>query len=169
LDSFELISPEDINLNIDIEENGNTFEDNAILKAEAYPLAFNGLAISSDGGVTIPVLGDDWNELFTHRFAGNDASDVDRVDSMLKIMESFEDEDRSVLWNESVAVAYKGKALFSFFQNGEKGYLQKEYNKDLMFPGFWLASLWFCPSFGKTYSEITEEERCSQDFTWSKN
>ena len=168
LDSFELFSAEDINLNLKIEENGKNFEENAIIKAVAYSSAFDGYAVSSDGGATIPVLGNNWDELLTHRFAGDNATEIDRLNSMLKIMEPFEGEDRLVLWNEAVALAYKGKLIFSFLQNGEKGYLRKEYNKDLIMPGFWLASLWFCPKFNKTYSELTEEQRRHDEFTWSR-
>jgi XTP/dITP diphosphohydrolase len=167
-DSFELVSVDDANLNLNIEENGNNFEENAIIKALAYSSAFDGYAVSSDGGATIPVLGNNWNELLTHRFAGNDATEIDRLNLMVKMMAPYENEDRLVLWNEAIALAYKGKLLFSFLQSGEKGYLQKEYNKDSIMPGFWLANLWFCPSFGKTYSELTEEQRRHDDFTWSK-
>ncbi len=168
LDSFQLFSIEDINLDINIEENGNNFEENAIIKALAYSSAFDGYAVASDGGVTIPALGNNWNGLLTHRFAGNAATEIDRLNLMVKMMEPYEKEDRTVLWNEAIAVAYKGELMFSFLQNGEKGYLQKEYDKDMIMPGFWLASLWLCPSFNKTYSELTEEERKHNDFTWSR-
>jgi len=168
LNSFELVDLKDLNLDIDIEENGKSFEENAAIKAIAYSLAYDGLAVSSDGGVTIPVLGDNWDGLLTHRFAGADATEEDRLEAIIKIMEPYQGEDRMVLWNEAIALAYKGKLIFSFLRSGEKGYLLDKYNKDRTMPGFWLASLWLCPSFNKTYSDLSTEERNYQDFTWSK-
>jgi len=168
LDSFALVDLKDLNLDINVEENGESFEENAVIKALAYSLAFDGLAVSSDGGATIPVLGDNWDGLLTHRFAGADATEEDRLEAIIKIMKPYQGEDRIVLWNEAIALAYKGKLIFSFLRSGEKGYLLDKYNKDRIMPGFWLASLWLCPSFNKTYSDLSTEERNHQDFTWSK-
>lgn len=167
-DSFKLLSTEDEKLDLNIEETGKNFEENAIIKAIAYSSAFAGYAVSSDGGASIPALGNNWNELLTHRFAGNNATEIDRLNLMIKIMEPYENEDRLVFWNEAIALAYKGKLIFSFLQTGERGYLQKEYNKNSIMPGFWLANLWFCPSFNKTYSELTEEQRRHNDFAWTR-
>ncbi len=166
LDSCKAIYLEDINLNLTIEENGESFENNAILKANAYSLAYNGLAMSSDGGVTIPVLGKHWNGLLTHRFAGAKATDIDRLKAILKIMEPFQGEDRAAFWNEALAVSYQGQVVFSFLKSGEKCYLLKKYNAEFILPGFWMASLWFSPRFNKTYLDLSEEERNSQDLTW---
>ncbi len=168
LDIFELVSVEDAGINLDIDENGGDFEENAVIKARAYSSAFDGLAISSDGGVSIPALGSDWNDLLTHRFAGHSATNLDRLDALLEMMRLFRGEDRRVVWNEAVAVAYKGKLLISLLESGETGYLQERYDKDSLMPGFWLASIWLCPRFGKVYAKLTDEERENRDFTWPR-
>lgn len=165
---LELVSPREVSLALEVEETGRDFQENATIKALAYSSAFGGLAIASDGGASIPALGEDWDGLLTHRFAGKEAGDTDRLDAIIQMMEKFSGEDRKVFWNEAVALADNGKLVFSLLETGERGFLQKGYDRSNVMSGFWLANIWLCPRFDKTYACLTPEERGNQDFTWPR-
>ena len=74
---------------IDIEENGKTFRENAEKKAVEVSKIYHCHAVATDGGVLIPALGDDWNGLLTKRFVGrSDATDFDRIEALLELMKN---------------------------------------------------------------------------------
>ena len=75
-------------------EEGSSHEQNARHKAEFWSRAVGVQAIASDGGLLIPALGERWDSLFTHRFAGEDADDQARLSLLLQMMEPFRGEER---------------------------------------------------------------------------
>lgn len=105
---------EELRKNIDIEENGKTFEENACIKTLAVAKIENSYAIASDGGILIPALGKDWNELLTKRFIGlENVSDFDRMDMLLEIMRGKKGKDRTIIWKEAIAIASPEGVVFS--------------------------------------------------------
>ena len=83
---FELRSLRDVGIEEDVEETGATFAENARLKAEFYA-ARSGLAVlADDSGLEVVALGGEPG-VFSHRYAGPDASDADRNTFLLKKLE----------------------------------------------------------------------------------
>jgi XTP/dITP diphosphohydrolase len=83
---FELRSLRDVGIDDDVEETGATFAENAQLKAEFYA-ARSGLAVlADDSGLEVVALGGEPG-VFSHRYAGPDASDADRNAFLLKKLE----------------------------------------------------------------------------------
>lgn len=151
------------------EESGQTFEENARLKASQGSTLFRGLAIASDGGLVIPTLaGGEWEALLTARAAGEEADDGTRARHLLALMQGKEGEQRRVFWTEAVALADRGQLLGSWQETGSKGYLTESYDPSKAIPGFWVYSLWHCPQFGKRYVELTSQELAEVDVTWQR-
>lgn len=97
---FKDIFPQD--KNIDINEDGNTFLENAEKKAIEISKIYHCYAVATDGGVLIPALGDNWNGLLTKRFIGrDDATDFDRIEALLELMKDKKGTERAILWNEA--------------------------------------------------------------------
>src|SRR5256885_5134250 len=69
-----------------IDENGTTFAENAKIKALGISKQLHTTVIATDGGASIPALGDIWNALYTRRFIGENKTDEDRVHKMLEMM-----------------------------------------------------------------------------------
>ena len=63
-------TPTQLDLKILPEETGDTHQAIAQTKAKEWSRAASMLAIASDGGLLLPVLGSGWESRFTHRFAG---------------------------------------------------------------------------------------------------
>jgi len=163
---FSNVVPQD--QTIDIEETGNSFEENAIIKAVAISKRYHCHAIASDGGVLIPALGKDWNGVLTKRFIGReDVTDFDRIEALLEIMKGKEGEDRTIIWNEAIAIAKDGRLIFSAEVEGDRGMLQKTYNPEQYQPGIWQCTLTCYPQFGgKNFFELSEEERRYGEISW---
>lgn len=74
---FRLLSLHDIQLDIDLEETGTTFAENAELKARAYAQASGMLSLADDSGLEIDALGGAPG-VYSARFAGKDTSYAER-------------------------------------------------------------------------------------------
>lgn len=147
-----------------ISEKGKNFKNIAEYKAKKYSLWFNGWAISTDGGARIPVL-KNWNALKTQRFTkGND---FQRVDKLLKLMKNKK--NRTVFWDEALAVADKGKIVFSIVASAMPAKLQKSYDIKKYEKGHWLDSLCCFPQFGnKNFFELTPKQKAKTEDSWAK-
>ncbi len=74
----ELLSPQDLGLNLAVQEVGSTYRENAALKAQAYAQASDLLTLADDSGLEVDVL-DGAPGLFSARYAPHPgATDADR-------------------------------------------------------------------------------------------
>lgn len=147
-----------------ISERGKSFKEVAEHKAKKYSLWFNGWAISTDGGARIPAL-KNWNALRTQRFIKG--GDFARMDKLVNLMKNKK--NRTVFWDEALAVAHKGKMVFSTVTSAMPAKLQKSYNHKIYEKGHWLDSLCFFPQFGnKNFFELTPAQRAKTEDSWTK-
>lgn len=90
---IEVIPQTDLNVP-DVPETGTTFVENAIIKAR-HAAEFTGLpAISDDSGIEVDAL-NHRPGVYSARYAGEDASDQDNNDLMLKELEGIVEADRT--------------------------------------------------------------------------
>ena len=66
--NIKVISLKDLNINIDIEETGTTFKDNALLKAKEIAKYTSKIILSDDSGIIINDMGDNKPGVYSHRF-----------------------------------------------------------------------------------------------------
>ncbi|HZA23010.1 MAG TPA: non-canonical purine NTP pyrophosphatase [Dehalococcoidia bacterium] len=162
------VTPRELGIESVPDEEGDTHEDIARLKAAEWSRASSMLVIASDGGLLIPALGINWESRFTHRFAGLDADDSDRTRQLLELMRPYKDEERQASWVEAVAIADRGQVLASWELTGSTGIIQEVPGNAPQVPGFWVFSLWYFPRFGKTYRELTSQEKAELDDHWTR-
>lgn len=163
---LELLVPDESNSLPQPREDGPSHIANAERKAIEASRALGLAAIASDGGLVIPVLGDRWHSLYTGRFAGSGATDQERLDALLELMQHYEGQRRSAHWTEAVALADRGYLLGSWEAESPPGLLDRRYDK--IVPGFWGFSVWRLPQFGKRYPDLTPEELDQLDDHWSR-
>ena len=95
LKGYDIKSLKDVNLEVDVLEDGDTFYDNAYKKAK-YVYDLVGIpVIADDSGLCIDVL-DGFPGVMTNRFLGNDVSDEERNLALIDKMKSYTDNDRRV-------------------------------------------------------------------------
>ena len=164
---FVFYTPEDID-EIDIDENEDSFERNATLKAREYSKNFDGLVVATDGGVLIPAI-PQWNPLYTRRFAGADATDEDRVELVLDMMRDKSDGDRRMYWQEAIALCKDGERLFSVAVDGIEGVMGHHFDPLKYKPGIWLCSIWEFPQFeGKNFFDLDKDQQLQVEISWTK-
>lgn len=74
---FQLVTPADIGLKLEVEETGATYAENARLKAEVFAQASGLLTLADDSGLEVDSL-DGEPGVYSARYAGANASDADR-------------------------------------------------------------------------------------------
>ncbi|MDA1096048.1 MAG: hypothetical protein O3B84_02170 [Chloroflexi bacterium] len=114
-------------------------------------------AIASDGGLTIPALGVGWDSLTTKRSAGPDADDDRRIAHLLRVTQGLDGDARRAGWHEAVAIVHGERILGTWLVEGPIGMIAHQ-PSGTRINGFWAASLWYFPSLGKTYSELSASQ-----------
>ncbi len=163
ISDLETITPYDIDEHLwpEIEENGKTLEDNAILKALGWSnIVPNVIVLANDCGVDVPGLGKNWKQEWTKRSTGDEkTSDIDRIKAFIEITKSLVGENRVIQWTDSIALAKNGKILGSTSALYPVGYIINSLPENpVIIPGAPLATIEYKPQFNKVYSELTEDE-----------
>jgi inosine/xanthosine triphosphate pyrophosphatase family protein len=168
---FADVVPLPPDLNEEPPEGERSIEENGIEKSLWWSRRVPEIVIASDGGLEIPALGEAWNPVLTRRFAGPNATDIERAQTLLDLAASLTGEQRRIDWLEVVAVARGGHLLGSFSGRGEAGYLAETVDPARIEAGngFWIPALWRCPDFGnRRLAELSEDERKLLADHWSE-
>jgi XTP/dITP diphosphohydrolase len=110
--------------------------------------------IADDSGLVIPALGGAPG-VQSARYAGPNASDADRIRKLLGEMQGKKGEDRQARFVCVVAVAQDGKMCGLFSASAEGLLLEEPRGHD----GFGYDPIFYFPALGKTYAEISREEK----------
>ena len=89
-----VISQKEAGINIDVEETGTTCRENAQIKAQAIFDILKKPVIADDSGLYIDYL-DGAPGIYSHRFAGENATDLDRINIVLERMKDAPEEKRT--------------------------------------------------------------------------
>lgn len=149
------------------EETGESYLENARLKAEYYSRHLPGLVVATDGGAEIPILGDRWRGVHTGRAAGT-TDDEGRLAHVLDLLAPYQGDDRRAYWNEAVALARDGRVIGAWSAVSRSGRLATSYDPARLMRGFWLANLWIYPELGKTHAEATRAELERVNDHWAR-
>ena len=84
----KVLTLNDIEGDIDVEETGDTFEENAILKAETVARLLGKIVIADDSGLEIDAL-DGAPGVYSARYAGPEKNDDANIDKVLKELETM--------------------------------------------------------------------------------
>ncbi len=98
-----IVTPGDMGLSLEVEENGATFAENALLKARQWSRAAEMPVLADDSGLCVEALGGRPGVL-TARFAGPGAGDKDNYRLLLSCLEDTE--DRRAKFVCAVALAF---------------------------------------------------------------
>ena len=90
----EILSMKEAGLQSDAEETGTTFEENAVLKAKAVYEKMKMPVISDDSGLEVDYL-NGAPGVYSHRYAGENATDADRCSKLLSELSGVEKEKRT--------------------------------------------------------------------------
>ena len=149
---FQVVSQKDSGINIEVEETGTTFTENAILKAEKIHQLTGMPVIADDSGLKVDALNGEPG-VYSHRFAGPEATDEDRSNKILELLKEVPEEKRTARFQCSICYIEENgeKHVFDGVVEGKIGQEPKGKN------GFG-----FDPIFvyhNKTFEKMTREEK----------
>jgi XTP/dITP diphosphohydrolase len=151
---FRVVSPRELGLLEAPDEPGETFLENATIKARAYARLSGRLTVADDSGLSVDAL-DGAPGLYSSRFGGEGASDLDRDLLLLEKLRGVPREDRGARFTSAVAVARGSEVLFTV-QESVEGLIAEEMRGQ---NGFGYDPLFFYPPFGRTFGEVAQEEK----------
>ena len=152
--NLEILSMGEIGIDIEIEENGTTFAENALIKARTISKMTNEIALADDSGLCVEAMGGAPG-IYSARYAGADATDQQRIEKLLEEIEG--EENRKAKFVSVIAMVFPdGKELTA---DGEvHGQIaQKVFGEG----GFGYDPVFISDELGKTFGEATPEEKNS--------
>lgn len=151
---FEIVTPAEQGLALEVDETADTYEQNASLKAVAFAEAGGMLALADDSGLEVDALGGAPGPRAA-RFAGEGADDRQRVALLLSKVEGVPWEKRTARFVCVIALAAPGERPCLF--RGEcEGYISLEPHGG---GGFGYDPVFYLPVFCRTMAELSMEEK----------
>lgn len=152
LTDYEILSLKDLECDIEIEEDQDTFEGNSLKKAKEISALLKMPCIADDSGLCIEEL-NNFPGVLTARFLGEDATQEERNNYLINKLEGKQNRKATVVTVMTYVDAEKNEKLVA---RGElKGYISKEKRGD---NGFGFDEIFELEN-GKTLAELTSEEK----------
>lgn len=149
---FELVTPKEMGNTMDVAETGATYRENARLKACSLAAQSGLLTLADDSGIEVDALNGEPG-VMSARYAGENASDAERIDHLLSELKDVPKEKRTARFYCLIAIAQPNgtvrfcdgecKGTIAFKPSGERG--------------FGYDPIFYLPERGKTMAELPVE------------
>ncbi|MDY4966656.1 MAG: XTP/dITP diphosphatase [Dysosmobacter sp.] len=149
---IEVVSPKDLGITVDVEETGSTFAENAMLKAKAICKAADLPAIADDSGLCVDAL-NGAPGVYSARYGGEGLDDRGRYMLLL-----------SSLRGAPTRAAHFACAVACAFPNGDTLTAEGRCDGSIAYAplgegGFGYDPVFLLPGTGKTFGQLTQEEK----------
>ncbi len=157
----DILSMKEAGISLDIEENGESFAENAVIKARAVADALAAaerlqecVVLADDSGLEIDCLGGEPG-IRSARYLGEETPFDVKSRELLRRMERVPDEERSARFVCAIAAVFpNGETITTRGSiEGRIGYALKGDN------GFGYDPIFYLPEYGRTAAELTDEEK----------
>ncbi len=149
---YEILSLDDIGLDVDVVEDGSTFQENATKKAVEIMKLCNEITLADDSGLAVDAL-NGAPGIYSARYSGEHGDDLQ---NNLLLLENMKNEtNRNAKFICSIALAFPDGRLINV--DGEfHGLIDYEMKGQ---GGFGYDVLFYLPEYDKTSAEISAEEK----------
>jgi|SRR5579883_577881 len=151
---FTLLSLRDVGIDMDVEETGTTFAENALLKACAYAQAANMLALADDSGLEIDALGGAPG-VYSARFAGRETPYAERFRLIFDRLQDVPVSQRTARFRCAIALA-DPSGYTRVVEGTIEGLIAESPRGE---NGFGYDPIFLVPEYGKTTAEMAPEEK----------
>lgn len=155
-EDLEIVSMKDAGFDMDIEENGTTFAENALIKARTIAKASGCLTLADDSGLEIDAM-DKQPGIYSARFLGHDTDYDHKNNYILDKLKDVPEEKRTARYVCAVAAVWpdgREEAVTETFE-GRIGYEQRGNG------GFGYDPIFWVPEYNKSAAEMTPDEKNS--------
>jgi len=141
-------------IHMEVEENGRTYEENALIKVREVAKYTDAIVMADDSGLEIDYLNKEPG-IYSARYLGEDTSYRIKNKNLIDRLEGVPDEQRTARFVCAIAaILPDGRELTTRgIIEGRIDYEEKGEN------GFGYDPIFYVPEFGKTTAELTEEEK----------
>ena len=147
---FEIVTQTEAGAgDIDVAEDGTTFEENAAKKAEAIMRATGRATIADDSGLCVDYL-DGAPGIYTARYAGENAGDGENLDKLLRALEGVPPQERTARFVCVIALAEPGKET-RFFRGECRGRITQVKKGE---GGFGYDPVFYTDQYARTPAEL---------------
>jgi len=153
-DIYDVYSQREMGINIEVEENGETFEENALIKAEALMKLTGCATLADDSGICVDAL-NGRPGVYSARYCGVHGDDEANNQLLFKELENVADEDRTAHYGAAVALCRPGHAPIITYGKCE-GRILREYRGT---GGFGYDPMFFSDDLGMTFAEADPEAK----------
>ncbi|MCJ7839876.1 XTP/dITP diphosphatase [Lederbergia sp. NSJ-179] len=144
----------DIEAYPDIAETGETFAENATIKAETLSKELNAMVIADDSGLIVDEL-DGAPGIYSARYAGEEKNDEANMDKLLHEMRDVPDHKRTARFYCALAFARPKKETIIATGKCEGKILTERLGAN----GFGYDPIFYVTAVGKSMAELTSEEK----------
>lgn len=151
---LEIVSMKEAGIECEVDENGETFEENARIKAAAIADKVNAVVLADDSGLEIDALNKEPG-VHSARYMGEDTSYDIKNREILKRMENVEDEKRTARFVCAICAVFPDGEIHTVRGTieGKIGYEPKGEN------GFGYDPIFYVPEYGCSTAEMTREQK----------
>ncbi len=153
---YEILSMKEAGIDLDIIEDGSTFEENAMIKAKAVMEATGALTLADDYGFEIDAFGGG-PVIYSARYLGTDTSYIEKNKVILEKLKDIPEEKRTARFVCAIAAAFpNGQTLTTRgTMEGIIGYEAKGEN------GFGYDPIFYLPQLEKYSAQLSRDEKNS--------
>lgn len=154
--NVEVISMEEAGINVDVVEDGTTFQENAIKKAREIMEISGFITMADDSGLEIDYL-DKAPGVYSARYMGEDTPYNIKNSKILDIMKDVPEEKRTARFVSVIATAIPGGKIIT-----TKGTIEGIIGHEIKGEnGFGYDPIFFVPEYGMTTAEMAPEQKNS--------
>ncbi|MCM1569645.1 MAG: XTP/dITP diphosphatase [Roseburia sp.] len=152
--SYEVISMKEAGIEPEIREDGESYEENALIKARAVAALTDAIVLADDSGLEVDALNKEPG-IYSARYLGEDTSYRVKNAEIIRRLQGLRGEQRSARFVCAIAaVLPDGRELTTRGTiEGQIGYEERGSN------GFGYDPIFYVPEFDRTTAELTEEEK----------
>ena len=152
--NVDIVSMKEEGIQIDVDENGATFAENAQIKATAIGAHTDAIVLADDSGLVIDALNGEPG-IYSARYLGEDTSYRIKNQNLIDRLEGVPDERRTARFVCAIAAALPdGTVLHTEGTiEGIIGYEERGEN------GFGYDPIFYVPKLGKTTAELSDDEK----------
>ena len=150
----EIFSMKEAGIDVDIVENGTTFEENALIKAKAIAEHTDAIVLADDSGLEIDALNKEPG-IYSARYMGEDTSYTVKNRNLIERLEGVPKEQRTARFVCAIAAVLPGGKELVTRQTME-GYIGNEPEGE---NGFGYDPIFFLEEYGCSSAALSREQK----------
>lgn len=151
---YEVLTMKEVGVDIEIEEKGESFAENAYLKAKAVWDICKGTVMADDSGLIVDYLGGAPG-VYSSRYMGKDTPYEIKNKEIIRLLENVEGSERSARFRADICCILEDGTLLRSSADMEGIIAKVAAGKG----GFGYDPILYLPKYGKTSAELSQEEK----------